>query len=301
MARQRLTGPRRPKAPYATISALAVVGGLGCLLLPLFGSFPWGSALRILIACGTVAGWAAWLGRRSRLPTADQVREVDRRPPVLFLRTFGKEAVSFSRKELSPDLNPLQRAIRRLREDPFEGVQTLERFLSAELTKRVGPLMGLGDPTDRLPREGAARTWVADGTWRSEILRLIAEARCVIAEIHASPGLAWELAQVLDAGRHRRLFLFTAPSTVGGRISTAVSVNNRVFRQHPESWENTVAFMKDVGYALPEVHPGPGAVLGFNPSGGAILLTTGATTAAGFVTPVVEALATMEAEAAGQP
>ncbi|WP_327695954.1 hypothetical protein [Streptomyces sp. NBC_00459] len=299
MTKRRATfGPRRPKVPYTAIALLAIAGGIGLLLLPLFVSFPWGSAVRLFLVLGTVAAWAAWSNRRKAYPDAHTIREQDPRPPVLFLRTFGKESVYFSRRELPSDLTRAQRARERFTEDPFEGLKTLEAFVRGELHERVGPLVALGDPTDRLPRDGAARTWVGYGVWQDEFLRQIAQARCFIAEIHDSPGLAWELTEIFGSEHRRgRLFVFTPPRGENGRASVAVSVNNRVLRQRPESWEKTVEFMGKIGYSLPTVSPGPGAVIGFGSSGEGIVLATGATTAAGFVTPIVEALAVMEAEA----
>ncbi len=302
MARRATFGPRRTRVPYAVIAALACLAGLGLLLLPLFVSFPWGSAVRLVMVLGTVGAWATWSGQRRNYPDAVTIREQDPRPPVLFLRTFGKESSYFSRRELPSHLTRAQRLKARLGEQYFESLKTLEAFVRSELGERVGPLVALGDPTDRLPRDGAARMWVDYGVWRDEFRRQIADARCVIAEIHVSPGLAWELAEVFGSEHRRsRLFVFTPPRAANGRASFAVSVNNRLLRQRPESWEKTVEFMAEIGYVLPAESPGPGAVIGFTPAGAGVVLATAATTAAGFVTPIVEALAVMEARRGNTP
>ncbi|UNO38673.1 hypothetical protein [Streptomyces sp. MST-110588] len=281
--------------PFTTIAGIAVLGAVAVGLSPLYTDLTISLAGRGVVLCGTLAAWMAWLDKRSRLPTAEQVRAVDERPPVVFLRTFGKESVSFSRKELPAGLNRGQRITRRFFEDKYEGVQTIEFFLADEIDRRLGPLTALGDPTDRLPRVGAVRNWVQDDEWQTQITDLIAQARCLLAVIHASPGLEWELKHVRDTGRQQRLFLCTPPHGPDGRASLAVSLNNWARRQRPEEWADACAFMSRLGYTLPTAHPGPGAVIGFGPGGEAIVLTTGATTAAAYVTAVAEAL---EAEGA---
>jgi hypothetical protein len=228
--------------------------------------------------------------RRVELPDLDDEIRADPRPHVLYLRTFGRESVYFARKELPEGLNRAQRIGRRLVEDQFESLQTLEKFLGPELRRRVGPFIALGDPTDRVPREGAARTWNEDHTWWDAFLRLMPAARCIVVSVHESEGLAQELEQVRAQGRQRQLFLFTPPHGPDGRGSRTVALNNRLPGHQPESWEKVVPFMRKLGYTLPVAHPGPGAVIGFDHRGRARVLTTGATTAAGYVTPLLAAL-----------
>ncbi|NEB03967.1 hypothetical protein [Streptomyces sp. SID13726] len=278
------------------MSTLAGMCALGSLALSVFGGLPWGSGIRLVLLFGVAASWAEWMRRRSELPTADQTLSEDPRPPVLFLRTFGRESVYFSRKELPEGLNRAQRTARRLTEDRFEAFQTVEKFLSRELNDRVGPFVALGDPADRVPREGASRNWGEDGTWEQVFLDLMPRSRCIVVAVHVSEGLAWELARVREADRQRRLFMFTPTYDEGGRVLNMVSVNNRLPGHTPERWERIVPFMRDLGYTLPEAHPGPGAVIGFGPDCEAVVLSTGASTASGYVTPLLGALGALDAE-----
>lgn len=298
---QRRFGPRRPGTPYGALCALALLGCLPMLLLPLFTTVPWSSAVRGVLLLGGLGSWAAWMHRRVHLPDADEVLRADPRPHVLFLRTFGKESAYFSRKELPERLNRAQRIARRLFEDQFEKFQTLEKFLEAELTRRVGPFVALGDPLDRAPREGAARTYLEDDTWWQEFKRLAPQARCLVVAVHSSGSLKDELEFIREKGLQHKLFLFTPTYDQDGLLYRMAPSDNRLFRQQPERWENLVPFLKGLRYTLPEAHPGPGAVIGFGPDGEARVLTTGATTAAGYVTPLLAALTAVEAAEGTRP
>ena len=43
---------------------------------------------------------------------------------------------------------------------------TFEKYLRTEVTKRIGPLIALGNPIDNLPAEGAFRDNQIDNRWK---------------------------------------------------------------------------------------------------------------------------------------
>ena len=57
---------------------------------------------------------------------------------------------------------------------------------------RVGPVIAIGKPGERLPQLGAARLYVDDDHWRDTIDDLMAESALVVVRAGDTPNLWWE-------------------------------------------------------------------------------------------------------------
>ena len=71
-----------------------------------------------------------------------------------------------------------------------------------------GPVIAIGRPGDRHPPFGAYRLFVDVTRWREVVLDLMERSQLVILRAAVSPGLAWELEQVLSRVPPRRFVLF---------------------------------------------------------------------------------------------
>ena len=224
----------------------------------------------------------------------------DDRPRVLYLRPFTEE--------------------HRL----FAGSQTFEAFLGDEIAERVGPLVALGNPMDRIMPEGAERHYYDDDEWQRAVEALVSRAPCIVGVTSASANTAWELRRVRELGLDGRLYLLSPPHTQTvpagraasrvphGRIGRAASLAGRSmlsllaqdtdalardlsFGQLPgalspaglTTWDAFVATLVSCGYTVDLPDPGPGAVVGFEAGGNAVLLARGATAATDYVRPIV--------------
>ena len=130
------------------------------------------------------------LALQRRQYIAPQAREAlaqDGRPPILWLRSFrsdGSEAVCIIDQDVP---------------------STFEQMVTTPLSK-YGPVVAIGRPGEALPPIGALREYVG-ADWQSRVRELLLHAAAVVAILDDTPGLLWELKQVVDLGLQQRLIL----------------------------------------------------------------------------------------------
>lgn len=154
-----------------------------------------------------VLGWRDWLfivggglgvvgypllrlGKSLRARSAPDTLSEDGRRPVLYLRSFSGE--SWLRSSLEERIQPL-------------------------FQEKVGPVVAIGRPGERLVVPGAARIYVDGDVWQAEVSRLLAEAGCVIWRFGRTPGASWEFSRLGKLPDPTRLLLiipdpFSAPA-----------------------------------------------------------------------------------------
>jgi predicted Zn-ribbon and HTH transcriptional regulator len=121
--------------------------------------------------------------RFAALP-AQRVLARDRRPPVLYLRSF--------------------------REDRLPSWTRLTQFEEtlAEVMKEIGPFIALGAPGEKLPQLGAARMYLQEKDWQEEIRDLMSRAQLMVFWAGDSPGFWWEVFQAVKLMAPERLLFF---------------------------------------------------------------------------------------------
>lgn len=65
-----------------------------------------------------------------------------------------------------------------------------------ERLNRIGPVLEIGRPGEKLGTTGSARLYVADDDWQSIAGELMERARLVVIRAGNTPGLRWELERV---------------------------------------------------------------------------------------------------------
>ena len=206
----------------------------------------------------------------------------------------------------------------------FAGSQTLDEFLGDDIAKQIGPLIALGNPTDRISPDGAERHYYQDDDWQSAVETLALEAPCIVAATSASPNTAWELGRVLELGLERRIYLLSPPKreaqtataasdAEAGPIRRALRIARRAtfswlaqdldglsrevsLGQLPSAlspagmtpWHELVETLAACGYSVDFSDPGPGSVIGFETGGMAVILEQGATSPIDYIKPIVD-------------
>ena len=163
----------------------------------LIGPLLWGALAATLLSAA----------RRVHLKLDVAQRVTDRRPPVVYLRSFTAD------KRLSR--RPL--ALGRL-----AAFRSEEEQMVAAL-REVGPVFALGKPGERLPRLGASRVYVDGAEWQQQVLAWFRSAALVVIHIPASPtdGLVWEIEQGLQlVERDRLAFVVTSSAGAGWLAQT---------------------------------------------------------------------------------
>jgi TM2 domain-containing membrane protein YozV len=158
-------------------------------------------ALLALIPFVHVARTSVLLFRSSwkyEAPSAEEVLRDDPRPPVVYLRSFGidDEIVSTDGGRFARVWNRLQ----------YMAAASPEQEL-AWIMARVGPVVAIGKPGERLPQLGAARLYVDDDHWRETIDGLMARAALVVVRAGNTSNLWWEIERAMTRQRPDRVIV----------------------------------------------------------------------------------------------
>jgi hypothetical protein len=138
------------------------------------------------------------LALRGLSPPAEGVLRRSRRRPVLYLRSFTRDAGMF---ESPADAFRLVTG--------FGGglnFQTHEQGLQKAVAD-VGPVVAVGHPRERLPPRGAARLYI-DRDWQTVVARLVADSSLVILRIGQTEGFWWEVRHVLATCNPSKILLY---------------------------------------------------------------------------------------------
>ena len=127
--------------------------------------------------------------RRYFQVSADSLLAADKRPPILFLRSFDDDA-----KQQYGDS-------RRALLDFSLETRLANHFL------HFGPFIAIGSPKESVPQIGAARVLLADDQWQSQVLDWMKHAQLIIMYSGKTQWVNWELRKVVDSGRATSLVL----------------------------------------------------------------------------------------------
>jgi hypothetical protein len=183
-----------------------LVSAFGVYGLGLFAALVVGAVTGIALLAGLALLPFALAGsrlmQRARQTLALRVAEVrarDPRPPVLLVRSFADDML-----ELDPRFEYFGRLFRKR--------LTLEEFVTRRVA-RLGPVVAIGKPNERLSPLGAAREYVFGPGWQERVRRVLDECSWVIAILGGTEGLQWEYEQVLHRGLAGRFIVVVPPAT----------------------------------------------------------------------------------------
>lgn len=139
-------------------------------------------------------------------------RETNQRAPILYLRAFADDH-------------------RRLPRNPhtivdFLGAMVIEPStqdgIVLDTATPYGPVVAIGDPDDPIPPFGARRIYAEDANWQDIVRDLISQARAIVISMDETPGLAWEIEEIVRQGvADKTLFLMSPDLTRLKRIEAA--------------------------------------------------------------------------------
>jgi hypothetical protein len=162
--------------------------------------------LALLIAgAGVVSALAGtallrW-GRALCRADAARLRQLDRRAPVLYLRSFEDDDLGLP-SVLSPR-RPFTELFTLRTADPFE------EAIAWELST-YGPVTAVGRPGHALASLGAAREYLANDSWQAGVLDRMLAAQSIVIVPGLTSGLQWEVATAVAAG-HLDKTVFVLP------------------------------------------------------------------------------------------
>jgi hypothetical protein len=153
--------------------------------------------------------------RRLARVSMEQLSEIDKRPPVLFLRSFLDDQVELPRPKRSFWHSLMAVG------DPLP---SLDHVLLEEATP-LGPVVAIGVPGAPAPF-GAARLFTDDSSWQAAITKLADRAKAIVVVVDDTEGVLWELAHIRAAG-HAAKTLFLLPP----RLMASAEANRIVARE----------------------------------------------------------------------
>lgn len=224
-----------------------------------------------LIVIGVV-WFLIWTAKRLWTRSAEDVLATDRRPPVLYLRSFQLDGrgepigYRFSKHRLAR--GPLALVAKFLDaggdlEAKVWG-RTVETAIVNQL-KKIGPVVAIGRPRESVPELGAARIYVSDAEWKSKVLELIKRAAVVVIQPSTSSAVFWEIREALSLCDPRRVVLLLFGMTAEKYAvvhqtarSEGVELPEPTGRRHGES---IIVFDENrwSRFATSSAHPKPGA------------------------------------------
>jgi hypothetical protein len=123
---------------------------------------------------------------------------LDRRPPILLLRSFVDDQAKIKPKGLIAAL--LRRRLR------------LEEVIGA-LMPKSGRFIAIGQPGEKLPQLGAAKVYFSNDSWQAEVIKLMYEAKVILIVVGSTPAVMWEIVQVGEYGHLHKAVLVFPPTS----------------------------------------------------------------------------------------
>jgi hypothetical protein len=149
-----------------------------------------------------------------------------------------------------------------------KGADTAEEVLTAFFGK-IGKVVAIGKPGQRLVTPGAQRLLVAEDSWQQAVSERLSHAAMVLIQPGASAGVRWEICEALDLVQPQRMlfsmavfwrrpnafedFLLTLPVTVRDRFPREIPYINRPsFLYFRRDW---TPLLQPISYCSPLLWP----------------------------------------------
>ncbi|HEV3145052.1 MAG TPA: hypothetical protein VGZ47_14270 [Gemmataceae bacterium] len=139
------------------------------------------------------------LSRKRRVASAQDALNQDKRPPIVYLRSFRDDGRTSGASGWS---NWTGAGLGALVSSPFEEVL-------AKVMQRYGPFVAIGRPGEEVAEMGAARMYVGDDDWQSVVSDLLARpGSMALLQAGETAGLHWELHTAGEMLRPDQLLIF---------------------------------------------------------------------------------------------
>ncbi len=199
-----------------------------------------------IVSWGIGMGYLLYLKKRIKLPAIEEVLETDKRLPVVYLRSFKYDEVRTSGGYFSFPRN--------IQEFFFVYIQPIvgigfDELIEPQISRRIGPLIALGRPSDYLPMPGASRTYVNDKDWQATVSKFIADSSKIIFLESITEGAKWELEYITKNCNPQKLIVLTFP---------------KKFQFYRKGWSNFQSLLASCGINVSEQDPGAGSVISFS-------------------------------------
>jgi hypothetical protein len=162
------------------------------------------------IALFAMGGYLMLYGKRHLTRRGELVLKSDQRDPVVYLRSFDMQNEDFSLRKFFSSVGMVFRG-----QNYGYMVSTWGPTFQTQLAQvmeRIGPYIAVGHPGASLPGTGAARLYIRDDEWQTEVTNLITRAKQIVLRARSSTGLEWEVETVIKiVAAHPQKLLIILP------------------------------------------------------------------------------------------
>lgn len=159
----------------------------------------------LISGCGYLGQRSVYNARRLFVPNASLALQIDKRAPVLYLRSFLDD------ESRSPDFGLIKKEVGGGTVFNFQRVVD-EEALARTLQRCLGPVVAIGRPGETLPELGAYRMYFSDEHWKVEVIGLVNRSQLVVLRIGSTGGLLWELKNTVDRVEPEKIILYSNPA-----------------------------------------------------------------------------------------
>jgi hypothetical protein len=198
--RRKQTPPRGGGTPVnRPLGLLFLAAGIGILIGQLWLP-PLNLVLTaVLAAVISVAVFVALFRAKQYLQTsADSLLGRDKRPPILFLRSFSDD----------PKVNAAAGIT-------HEGLaQLIDLSVETRLANHFmcfGPFIAISSPQETVPQVGAARVKLSDAEWQVAVTDWMETASVIVMYAGTTPWVGWELQRIIEGGWTDKLIILFPP------------------------------------------------------------------------------------------
>lgn len=186
------------------------------------------SAIAILLIQRLVAFFARRIWRFRARSAEQELERAGSRRPVLYLRSFAldEETARPSAGELLLGMTPTASA---------------EQMLAKVLSRRLGPVIAIGMPGEKLPGLGAARFYASHEVWHQKVADAAQVSQLVVWTTGTTEGLRWEISHLLKSVPPAKLVVWAHPHLL--RVARA---------EREQEWS---AFLSALAKAFPRALP----------------------------------------------
>lgn len=203
---------RGPRLPLAILCFIA--GPMVVVIWFVLAAALWQRLLPLLLPSLAFSVFAAWklvrLGRRLKVPSARQILENDRRPPVLYLRSFESDTRIITKPGPVTRILGQVGALRSLWAGWSFGTRRIEEQ-HTKILRSLGPVIALSPPGQRLPHLGAARIAFEDHEWQDGVRDLMQRSQLIVIEGGVSSGLKWEMSEAFQLEPFKPILICAPP------------------------------------------------------------------------------------------
>ena len=189
--RLRSVGGDRRRWAVPVVAAVAVFAGTTATLALLVRAIGVNPGAPVAQIAALLAMFVFYRGMRLAKLNAAQLRERDRRAPVLILRQFRDDFLESGKMS-------------------FGGRPTFEHFVAAELN-RLGPVVAIGRPGERVQPLGASRDYLDNVDWRGPVGTTMVDAALVVLILGDSESVLWEFRTAIETRGKMRTLIVVPP------------------------------------------------------------------------------------------